>query len=119
MNPVPARPPVPYQPRSCMPDPPVAASGGGRATETLSKLRLSLRMKRAIAGIFVACTVFYLPIGHYMCKQQSVEADYDPEDARLHAARAVCQHLAVICIILYYGTFYYDFGDLNLYLVNT
>ena len=34
-----------------------------------------------------------------------------------HAGRAVCQHLAVISIILFYGTFYYDFGELNLNLV--
>lgn len=92
---------------------------GGPAADALSKLRSSLKMKRAIATIFVVCTVFYLPVGHAMCKVQAVGADYAPEDARLHAARAVCQHLAVICIILYYGTFYYDFGELNLYLVNT
>jgi hypothetical protein len=35
---------------------------------------------------------------------------------QVHAARAVCQHGAVLCIILFYGTFAYDFGDLTLHL---
>ena len=91
-----------------------------RAAEREPNVRFSLRIKRVIAAAFVVFTLLYLPIGAYMCKQPLaiVEGYNEPGDIPIHAARAACQHCAVICIILYYGTFYYDFGDLKLYLVN-
>jgi hypothetical protein len=91
-----------------------------RAVEREPNVRFSLRIKRVIAAAFVVFTLLYLPIGAYMCKQPLaiVEGYNEPGDIPIHAARAACQHCAVICIILYYGTFYYDFGDLKLYLVN-
>ena len=61
-------------------------------------------------------TVLYLPVGVYLVSDYLADV-YLPEDVYIHAGRAVCQHLAVISIILFYGTFYYDFGELNLNLV--
>ena len=39
------------------------------------------------------------------------------KDQLVHTCRAVCQHICVVCLILYFGTFYFDFGDSNLVLL--
>lgn len=82
----------------------------------LQNVRFSLKAKRTIALFFFLVTVLYLPVGVYMCSDAYTDS-YLREDVYIHAGRAVCQHLAVISIILFYGTFYYDFGELNLNLV--
>ncbi len=83
-------------------------------TRSIKNVKFSLKVKQLIAGIFFAACLFYLPIGSLMVSDMGSET-YEPQDVYIHAARAMCQHLAVVCIILYYGTFYYDFGDLTLY----
>lgn len=82
----------------------------------LQNVRFSLKAKRIIAIFFFTVTVLYLPVGIYLCSDAYTD-DYLEVDVYIHAGRAVCQHLAVISIILFYGTFYYDFGELNLNLV--
>ena len=97
---------------------PLSPSSKARRRKYEPNVRFSLRIKLAIAASFVVLTLVYLPVGIWMCKQPFGKGYTEPADVWVHAMRAMCQHLAVICIILYYGTFYYDFGDLNLYLVN-
>ena len=87
---------------------------GLEPTRSIKNVKFSLKVKQLIAGIFFAACLFYLPIGSLMVSDMGSET-YEPQDVYIHAARAMCQHLAVVCIILYYGTFYYDFGDLTLY----
>ena len=82
----------------------------------VDNVKYSLKLKTNIATSFVLLSTFYLPIGTYLCRDP-FGAEYTQEDVYLHAARAMCQHLAVVMIILYYGTFYYDFGNLNLYMI--
>ena len=80
----------------------LAASAGLAAAE-LQAVRLSFRAKRGIAAIFFTLTAFYLPIGVYLCEDIH-GTDYLEADLLVHTARAVCQHLAVVAIILFYGT---------------
>ena len=97
---------------------PESPSSKARRQKYEPNVRFSLRIKLAIAASFVVLTLVYLPIGIWLCKRPFGQGYTEPADVWVHAMRAMCQHLAVMCIILYYGTFYYDFGDLNLYLVN-
>jgi hypothetical protein len=83
----------------------------------IKNVKFSVKVKTIIALIFLGLTLFYLPIG--MCMVSDIHSTtYSKDDVYVHAARAVCQHLAVVCIILFYGTFYYDFGELKFYLVH-
>jgi hypothetical protein len=88
----------------------------GPTLKQLQSVRFSVKAKRLISGFFFFVTVLYLPVGVYFCSDATTDV-YLPVDVYTHAGRAVCQHLAVISIILFYGTFYYDFGELNLNLV--
>lgn len=83
----------------------------------IQNVKFSVKVKTIIFLLFSCLTLFYLPIGMSMVSDIH-EVGYNPKDVYVHAARAVCQHLAVVSIILFYGTFYYDFGDLKFYLVH-
>lgn len=85
------------------------------ATE-IKNVRFSVKVKQLLTTLFFGFSFFYLAVGPYMCQDMFADK-YHEDDVMIHAARAAGQHCAVICIILFYGTFYYDFGDLNLYLV--
>ena len=81
----------------------------------LPLVRYSLFMKRAIARAFVVFTTLYLPVGAALCSMSMLP---DPARRQLHSLRAVCQHLSVLCIMLFYGTFYYDFRGRTLFVVH-
>lgn len=83
----------------------------------IQNVKFSVKVKTLIAIIFFTLTLFYLPIGMSMVSDIN-QIGYNPADVYIHAARAVCQHLAVVSIILFYGTYYYDFGELKFYLVH-
>ena len=89
------------------------SAGHKSPEEEIHNVQYSLKLKSIIALIFVLLTTFYLPIGTYLCSDP-FSTEYNKEDVYIHAARALCQHLAVVCIILYYGTFCLDFGNLQL-----
>lgn len=86
-----------------------------KSAAQLPAVRYSLLMKRAIARAFVVFTTLYLPVGAALCQAAVLP---DPARRQLHSLRALCQHLSVLCIMLYYGTFYYDFRGLTLFVVH-
>ena len=53
--------------------------------------------------------------------QARVSSDWVPNSDDwtwvVHTCRAACQHAAVLCIVLFYGTFYLDFGQLEFFVV--
>ncbi len=38
-------------------------------------------------------------------------------DWYFNTGRAICQHCAIVCIVLFYATFYLDFGRLEFFIV--
>ena len=78
-------------------------------------LQRSLWWKRAICCVFTVFVTLYLPVG------MSLVSDWHEysADAAVHTFRAVCQHVSVICLILFFGTFYFDFGETQMLLVQT
>merc|ERR1712096_101216 len=71
-------------------------------------LHTSLRWKQRIVGAFTVFFTLYLPIGMYLV----TDWHHYERDVAVHTFRAVTQHLAVLCIILFFGTMWHDFGDL-------
>ena len=68
----------------------------------IKNVKFSVKVKSIIAVIFFLLVLFYLPVGMMMVSDIH-ESSYNQVDVYVHAARAVCQHLAVVCIILFYG----------------
>ena len=78
-------------------------------------LRTSLYWKRCVSAALLVSVFCYLPLGMYL-----VEDWYDyRNDVAVHTFRAVTQHMSVLCLILFFGTFVFDFGDLDLFVVQT
>ena len=78
-------------------------------------LSTSLYWKRCVSAALLVCVTCYLPLGMYL-----VTDWYDyRNDVAVHTFRAVFQHLSVICLVLFFGTFVLDFGDLDLFVVQT
>lgn len=77
------------------------------------RLNSSCWAKQMICTLYVISTSFYLPVG--MCL---VSDWYDySNDVLVHTFRAVWQHISVLCLIFFFGTFWYDFGEMNVYMV--
>ena len=88
-----------------------ARAGAPFTVVEYARLQRSLLWKRVICIVFLLSVVLYLPVG--MCL---VTDWYDySNDALIHSFRAVCQHVAVLCLLLFFGTFCVDFGDLNFF----
>lgn len=68
----------------------------------IQNVKFSVKVKSIIAVVFFLLVLFYLPIGMMMVTDIG-DVEYNVQDVYVHAARAVCQHLAVVCIILFYG----------------
>lgn len=77
---------------------------------TLVQFRTSTAVKRILSWLLLFFTVLYLPVGMALVTDWY---HYD-RDAVVHTFRAVCQHLAVLCIVLYHGSAWWDFGDLRM-----
>eukprot|EP01013_Petalomonas_cantuscygni_P025333 TRINITY_DN47252_c0_g1_i1.p1 TRINITY_DN47252_c0_g1~~TRINITY_DN47252_c0_g1_i1.p1 ORF type:complete len:353 (+),score=55.62 TRINITY_DN47252_c0_g1_i1:117-1175(+) len=76
-------------------------------------LERSVTYKRAVATLMAVSVTVYLPVG--MCLV-SDWFDY-AKDFAVHQCRAVAQHVAVACIVAYFGSFYFDFGSLGTRIV--
>eukprot|EP01065_Artemidia_motanka_P028446 TRINITY_DN33807_c0_g1_i1.p1 TRINITY_DN33807_c0_g1~~TRINITY_DN33807_c0_g1_i1.p1 ORF type:complete len:270 (+),score=40.24 TRINITY_DN33807_c0_g1_i1:73-882(+) len=78
-------------------------------------LHTSLRWKERIAAAFGFFFTLYLPVG------MSLVTDwYDyRNDVAVHTFRAVTQHCAVLCLVVFFGTMWWDFGDLVLRILQT
>eukprot|EP01059_Diplonema_ambulator_P024396 TRINITY_DN4034_c0_g1_i1.p1 TRINITY_DN4034_c0_g1~~TRINITY_DN4034_c0_g1_i1.p1 ORF type:complete len:280 (+),score=47.95 TRINITY_DN4034_c0_g1_i1:45-842(+) len=78
-------------------------------------LETSLRWKSIIGNFFAFFFTLYLPIG------MSLVTDwYDySNDVAIHSFRAICQHATVLCLICFFGTMWFDFGDLVFRIVQT
>jgi hypothetical protein len=95
-----------------------AAKSGGDSGEKGDKTRFislqrSLWWKSRVTNVFCVFFALYLPVGMQLVSDWH---DYR-NDVLVHTCRAVCQHVCVVCLILYFGTFYFDFGDSNLVLL--
>eukprot|EP01064_Diplonema_japonicum_P012866 TRINITY_DN20215_c0_g1_i1.p1 TRINITY_DN20215_c0_g1~~TRINITY_DN20215_c0_g1_i1.p1 ORF type:complete len:281 (+),score=27.66 TRINITY_DN20215_c0_g1_i1:52-843(+) len=78
-------------------------------------LETSLRWKTRIGAAFTLFFFLYLPLGMYLVTDWYVYSN----DVIVHSFRAVCQHITVACIILFFGSMYFDFGDLVFRIVQT
>lgn len=87
--------------------------GAQHAARQYISLRTSLAWKRAICAVFLVFVTLYLPVGMYFVSDWH---DYT-RDATVHSLRAVCQHVCVLCLLGFFGTFWFDFGDLNFFIV--
>ena len=97
------------------------------------KLRMSVLAKRLLCIFFTIFTAIYLPIGMLVAPAKLVLPTLSREypalgafevylyeygdDWAVHTVRAICQHLAIWCIISFYTTFYLDFGNLEFFIV--
>ena len=88
-------------------------SDDARFSSRRISLRASLAWKRAICGTFLVFVTLYLPLGMTL-----VTDWYDyANDATVHTFRAACQHVCVVCLLGFFGTFWFDFGELNFFIV--
>jgi hypothetical protein len=76
----------------------------------LDVVQKSVRRKRMCCIALLVFVTLYLPVGMSIVTSW---VDYSTEPG-LHSFRAVCQHLSILCLLIYFGSFYYDFGDLRL-----
>eukprot|EP01102_Stenamoeba_stenopodia_P003679 TRINITY_DN13837_c0_g1_i1.p1 TRINITY_DN13837_c0_g1~~TRINITY_DN13837_c0_g1_i1.p1 ORF type:complete len:175 (-),score=20.77 TRINITY_DN13837_c0_g1_i1:31-555(-) len=85
---------------------------GSRSYLSLQK---SVALKRYVSYALLFFVTLYLPVG------MSLVTDwYDyRNDKNVHTFRAVMQHCSVFCIMLYFGTFWYDFGPLRMTVVQS
>ena len=88
-------------------------NGGDKARYV--SLRRSLWWKRCICVVFSVFVTLSLPVGMCLVSDWHVYA----KDWQVHTFRAVCQHVSVLCLIVYFGTFYFDFGETRMLLVQT
>ena len=84
-----------------------------QSSDVLALAERSLRLKTAIAKVLIFFVALYLPVG------MSLVTDwYDyRNDVTIHTFRAVCQHICVVCLMCYFGTFFLDFGDLTMTII--
>jgi hypothetical protein len=90
-----------------------ALVGGGFSSREQASLCSSLLWKRIVCTIFIVAVILYLPVGMCLVTDWYNYAN----DAYVHAFRAVCQHIAVLSLITFFGTYLIDFRDLNFFIV--
>ena len=90
-----------------------ALVGGGFSSREQASLRSSLLWKRIVSTIFIVAVILYLPVGMCLVTDWYNYAN----DAYVHAFRAVSQHIAVLSLITFFGTYLIDFRDLNFFIV--
>ena len=79
----------------------------------MDSLRRSVWFKQLFGGLFGLASFIYLPVGAMMVSDFS---DYT-KDTLMHEYRVLAQYTSVVSIILYYSTFYWDFGNFQLFIV--
>lgn len=84
-----------------------------RAFKSYTSLRTSLLWKRVICNVFLVAVTLYLPVGMYMVSDW---VDYS-RDVAVHTGRAVAQHVSVLSLCAFFGSMYFDFGDLEFIVV--
>eukprot|EP00291_Cryptomonas_curvata_P012502 CAMPEP_0172181468 /NCGR_PEP_ID=MMETSP1050-20130122/17833_1 /TAXON_ID=233186 /ORGANISM="Cryptomonas curvata, Strain CCAP979/52" /LENGTH=235 /DNA_ID=CAMNT_0012854751 /DNA_START=257 /DNA_END=964 /DNA_ORIENTATION=- len=88
-------------------------SYGAAAEKSYISLRTSLWWKRIICNTFLAAVALYLPVGMALVTDWH---DYT-RDVHVHTMRAIAQHVSVLCLYCFFGSMYYDFGDLEFFVV--
>jgi len=73
----------------------------------------SLTIKTIIARALIVFVILYLPVGMSLVSDWH---DYS-QDVMVHSFRAFCQHICVLCLMLYFGSFSLDFGDLTMTVI--
>mmetsp|Transcript_33881 Transcript_33881/g.68636 ORF Transcript_33881/g.68636 Transcript_33881/m.68636 type:complete len:287 (+) Transcript_33881:116-976(+) len=81
--------------------------------KSYTSLQTSLRWKRLICNVFLVAVTLYLPVGMSLVSDWQ---DYS-NDVAIHTARAVAQHVSVLCLCCFFGSMYFDFGDLEFFIV--
>jgi hypothetical protein len=85
------------------------------ATLSLQRLEKSYHLKKRVSLALLIFVTLYLPVG------MSLVTDWYnySNDCAIHTFRAVMQHCSVLCIMLYFGTFWYDFDALRMTVVQS
>jgi len=84
-----------------------------KAKASLRALRTSVWCKTTCCYLLLFFVTLYLPVG------MSLVSDwYDyRNDVTIHTFRAINQHLSVLCLVFYFGSFWYDFGTLRMTVI--
>jgi len=85
---------------------------GKRALQALETSVLCKKICSYLLAIFVT---LYLPVGMSLVSNWY---DYS-KDVYIHTFRAVTQHLSVLCLVFYFGSFWFDFGSLRMTIVQS
>ena len=83
--------------------------------KSLRMLETSVFCKTLCCYLLLLFVTLYLPVG------MSLVSDwYDyRNDVAIHTFRAVFQHLSVLCLVFYFGSFWFDFGTLRMTVIQT
>jgi len=76
-------------------------------------LKRSLLTKKICCYLLAFFTCLYLPIGMSLVSDW---VDYK-NDVAIHTFRAITQHLSILCLVFYFGTFWFDFGVLRMEVI--
>jgi len=81
----------------------------------LRLLETSVKVKKICSICLAFFVTLYLPVG------MSLVTDWYnySNDKAIHTFRAVTQHLSVLCLVFYFGSFWFDFGSLRMTVVQT
>jgi len=83
--------------------------------KSLSNLEISVKVKRWCSIFLAFFVTLYLPVGMYLVTDWYNYSN----DKFIHTFRSVTQHLSVLCLIFYFGSFWFDFGTLRMTIVQT
>jgi len=93
----------------------LANSASKKAQDSLRMLEISVFCKTLCCYLLLVFVILYLPVGMSM-----VSDWYDyRNDVAIHTFRAVFQHLSVLCLVFYFGSFWFDFGTLRMTVIQT
>lgn len=83
------------------------------SSSSLRDLERSVQAKAICCYALSFFVTLYLPVG------MSLVSDwYDyRQDVAIHTFRAVMQHLSVTCLVFYFGSFWFDFGNLKMSVI--
>jgi hypothetical protein len=81
----------------------------------LALLEKSVKAKQIISVFLAIFVTLYLPVGMYLVTDWYTYSN----DKVIHTFRAVTQHLSVLCLVFYFGSFWFDFGTLRMTVVQT
>jgi len=83
--------------------------------DAIKMLRISVRCKIVCCYLLFLFVILYLPVG------MSLVSDWYEyrNDVAIHTFRAINQHLSVLCLVFYFGSFWFDFGTLRMTVIQS